>query len=149
MVVMSASRGTLCSVSLRSVSSAATISGSEAFLDPEMRISPLSCRPPLMRSRSMSLLLSDLRQGDAALALILAGLVAVGDLAGLVALQEQELAGALVGVDAGRQRRGVGEFQRDVAFPLGLERCDVHDDAAARIGRLADADHQHVARDAE
>ena len=53
MVVMSASRGTLCSVSGWSVSSAATISGSEAFFEPEMRISPLSWRPPLMRMRSM------------------------------------------------------------------------------------------------
>ena len=53
MVEMSASRGTLCRVSFRSVSSAATMSGSEAFLEPETRISPLSCRPPLMRIRSM------------------------------------------------------------------------------------------------
>jgi len=72
-------------------------------LEPEMRISPLSCWPPLMRSRSMVVLLpSDLGQGDAALALILAGLVAVGGLAGLVALQEQELGGAFIGVDLGR-----------------------------------------------
>ena len=53
MVVMSARRGTLCSVSFLSLSRAATISGSEAFLEPEMRISPLSWRPPLMRIRSM------------------------------------------------------------------------------------------------
>src|SRR4029077_12336354 len=148
MVVMSARRGTLCSTSFLSLSRAATMSGSEAFLEPEMRISPLSWRPPLMRIRSM-VAPSDLRQGDAALALVLAGLVAVGDFAGLVALQEQELRGAFVGVYLGGQRRGVGEFQGDVALPLRLERCDVHDDAAARIGRLADADHQHVARDAE
>ena len=53
MVVMSASRGTFCSVSGLSVSIAATISGRQAFLEPEMRISPLSWRPPLMRMRSM------------------------------------------------------------------------------------------------
>src|SRR3546814_6779090 len=34
-------------------------------------------------------------------------------------------------------------------LPAGVERGDVHDDAAARIGRLAEADHQDVARDAE
>jgi hypothetical protein len=53
MVVMSASRGTLCSVSFWSVSSEATINGSEAFFEPEMGISPLSWRPPLIRMRSM------------------------------------------------------------------------------------------------
>ena len=42
MVVMSARRGTLCSVSGLSVSSDATISGRAAFLAPEMRIWPLS-----------------------------------------------------------------------------------------------------------
>src|SRR3546814_3324219 len=36
-----------------------------------------------------------------------------------------------------------------MAFPAGFERGDVHDDAAARIGRLAEADHQDVAGDAE
>src|SRR5215831_18394850 len=106
MVVMSASRGTLCSVSFWSVSSDATISGSDAFFEPEMGISPLSWRPPLIRMRSMRGDSLDLRQlylgqGDAALALILAGLVAVRDLAGLVTLQEQELGRALVGVDLG------------------------------------------------
>ena len=36
-----------------------------------------------------------------------------------------------------------------MAFPFGLERGDVDDDAAARIGRFAEADDQRVARDAE
>ncbi len=53
MVVMSASRGTLCKVSFLSLNSAVTMSGRDAFLEPEMRISPLSWRPPLMRIRSM------------------------------------------------------------------------------------------------
>jgi len=42
MVVMSASRGTLCRVSGWSLSIEATISGSAAFLAPEMWIWPLS-----------------------------------------------------------------------------------------------------------
>ena len=36
-----------------------------------------------------------------------------------------------------------------LAFPFGFQGRDVHDDAAAGIGRLAEADHQHVAGDAE
>ena len=34
-------------------------------------------------------------------------------------------------------------------FPLGLERGDIHNDAAAGIGRLADTDREHIAGDAE
>src|SRR6186997_609827 len=134
MVVMSASRGTFLSVSGLSVSIDVTISGRQAFLEPETTISPLRARPPLILMRSMSVS-SDLGQSDAALALVLAGLVAVGDLAGLVALQEQELRGALVGVDLRRQRRGVGELERHMALPFGLEGRHVHDDAAPRVGR--------------
>src|SRR5688572_12834118 len=146
---MSASRGTFLSVSGWSVSSEATISGSEAFFEPETRMLPLSCAPPRMRMRSMSASASDTRQGHAALTLILAGAIAIGGLAGLVALQEEKLRRALVGVDACRQRCRIGELQRHVAFPLRLERRDVDDDAAARVGRLADADHQGVSGDAE
>jgi hypothetical protein len=36
-----------------------------------------------------------------------------------------------------------------MAFPLRLERGDVDDDAATGIGALAQADGQHVARNAE
>src|SRR3546814_504162 len=36
-----------------------------------------------------------------------------------------------------------------MALPSGLGRGDVHNDAAARIGRLAEADDEDVARDAE
>ena len=36
-----------------------------------------------------------------------------------------------------------------MAFPFRLERGHVDDDAAPRIGRFAQADHQHVARNAE
>src|SRR3546814_16363106 len=36
-----------------------------------------------------------------------------------------------------------------MAFPAGFERGDVHDDPAPRIGRLAEADDEYVARDAE
>src|SRR5690606_41735044 len=48
-----------------------------------------------------------------------------------------------------RSGGGVRKFERHMAFPAGLERGDVDDDAAARIGRFAEADDEHVARDAE
>jgi Tat protein secretion system quality control protein TatD with DNase activity len=51
--------------------------------------------------------LSELRQRDAPLAHIFAGAIGIARLAGLVAFEEQKLAGALVGVDLGGQRRGV------------------------------------------
>src|SRR3954468_23641394 len=52
-----------------------------------------------------------LGQRDALLAHIFAGAIGVADLARLVALQEQELAGAFVGIDLRRQWRRVGEFE--------------------------------------
>src|SRR6266436_3291382 len=36
-----------------------------------------------------------------------------------------------------------------MTLPFRLERRHVHDDAAARVGRLADANHQHVTWNAE
>src|SRR3546814_1251341 len=86
---------------------------------------------------------SEAGQGDAALAHILAGAVGVGDLAGLVRLQEQELARTFVRVDLRRQRRGVREFEGNVPLPLGFQRRHVHDDAAACVSRLAEADDHH------
>ena len=74
-------------------------------------------------------------QRDAPLALVLAAAVLVRGLADLVRLEEDHLRDALVGVDLGRQRRGVRELERHVALPLRLERRHVDDDAAARIGR--------------
>src|SRR5262249_39264989 len=50
----SASRGTFSRMSVSSVSRLAIISGSVAFLAPEIGIEPLSLRPPLMRIRSIA-----------------------------------------------------------------------------------------------
>src|SRR5687767_8536870 len=86
------------------------------------------------------------REREPQLPLILALLVGVRDLARLVALEEQDLGDPFVGVHLGRQRRGVRDLERDEALPLGLERGDVHDQAAARVGGLANAHRQHVAR---
>src|SRR4051812_23144041 len=91
----------------------------------------------------------ELRQGYALLPHIFAGAVGVADFARLVALEEQELARAFVGVHLGGKRRGVREFERHMAFPAGLERGYVHDNPAPRIGRFAEADDEHVAGYAE
>src|SRR3977135_1592473 len=73
---------------------------------------------------------SDLGQRDALLALIFAAAVLVRGLADFVGLEEDHLRDALVGVDLRGQRSRVGKLQRDIAFPLRLERRDVDDDAA-------------------
>ncbi len=83
------------------------------------------------------------------LVLILTFAVGVADLADFVGLEEEDLAEAFVGVDARGQGCGVGDFEGDEALPLGLEGGDVDDDAATRVGGLADADGEDVARDLE
>src|SRR6476469_1995113 len=93
--------------------------------------------------------LSQARQSQSLLLLVLPGLVLVRHFAVLVALEEQDLRDALVGVNLGGKRRRIRDLQRDVAFPLRLEGCDVDDQTAACIRRLADTHRQHVARNAE
>src|SRR5262249_24437257 len=92
---------------------------------------------------------SHLRQDDALLRLVLPLPVRVGDGAGLVGLEEEDLGDALVGVDLGRQRRRVRDLEGDEALPLRLERGHVGDDPAPRVGRLPQADRDDVAGDAE
>ena len=60
---------------------------------------------------------------------------------------EPEEAPRLARVHLRRERRGVGQHKRHLALPLGLQRRHVHDDPAARVGRLPDAERQDVARD--
>src|SRR3989344_4765137 len=69
---------------------------------------------------------SDLGKCHALLALILPAAILIRSLADLVALDEDHLRHAFVGVDFRGQRRGVGEFERDVPFPFGFERSYVH-----------------------
>src|SRR3546814_18916575 len=83
------------------------------------------------------------RQGHPALAHIFAGTVLVTRLATFIALEEQELAGAFIGVDFRRTRGGVGKFQRHMPPPSRLERGDVDADPAPRIGRFARPDPQN------
>src|SRR5215469_15592824 len=101
---------------------------------------------PPVRGRRQSL---DRREDDPLLALVLSLPVRIGRLAGLVRFEKEDLGDSLVGVDLGRQRRGVADLQRYVALPLRLEGRDVRDDAAASIGGLAHADGEHVARNLE
>src|SRR6185436_4638111 len=74
------------------------------------------------------------RQGQALLPLILALLVRVRHLALFVALEEEHLRDPFVRVDLRGERRGVRDLEGDVALPLGLERRDVDDQPAARVG---------------
>src|SRR3546814_3599840 len=53
-------------------------------------------------------------------------------LATFIALEEQELAGAFIGVDFRRKRGGVGKFQRHMPLPTRLERGDVDDRSEER-----------------
>src|SRR5579872_6387264 len=92
---------------------------------------------------------SKLREGDTALAHIFPGAIGVGNLAGRIAFEEQELADPFSGIDAGGQGRGVGDLDRDMPLPLRLERRHIDDDAAARIGGFAEADHENITGDAE
>jgi len=75
--------------------------------------------------------------------------VSVAGCADFVGLEEEELGDAFVGINACGQRRCVGKFQGDMAFPFRLQRRDVDDDAAARIGGFSKADDEHIAGDAE
>src|SRR5688572_12958341 len=85
------------------------------------------------------------------LPLVFARLVPIAPLADvvIVRLEEQYLADALVRVDASGEGRRVRDLQRDVPFPLGLERRHVGDDPAARVRTLPYADRQHIPRNPE
>src|SRR6266508_3495845 len=83
---------------------------------------------------------SELRKGQALLRLVLALLVRVGRLADLVALEEEHLRDPFPGVDPGGQGGRVRDLEGHDPLPLRLERGHVHDDAAARIGRVVDDD---------
>ena len=88
-------------------------------------------------------------QNDSLLRLVLAFAVSVAGFTNLVGLEEDDLAKALVGINSRRERRGVRDLQRYEAFPLGLERGHVHDDAAAGVGAFAYANGEHAARNLE
>src|SRR5690606_19991913 len=85
--------------------------------------------------RSLYRTRSWLWRGHAGLPHVLAVTILVRNFALLVGFQEQHLRNPFVGVNLCRQRRGVRKLQRNVPFPLRLQRRDVDDDAAARIGR--------------
>src|SRR3546814_13191147 len=71
-------------------------------------------------------------------------LVRIAGFTWLVALPEEELARAFVGVDLCGQRRGIGKLQRHMTFPARFQRSDVNDDAAAGISAFAQTNDQHV-----
>src|SRR3546814_12671581 len=71
-------------------------------------------------------------------------LVRIAGFTWLVALQEEELARAFVGVDLCGQRRGIGKLQRHMTFPARFQRSNVNDDAATGISAFAQTNDQHV-----
>src|SRR5712691_8803827 len=86
---------------------------------------------------------------DPLLALVLPLPVRVGHQAGLIKLEEEDLRDPLVSIDSSRERGCIRHFECDEAFPLGFQGCHVRDDAAARVGALADRDRHHAARNLE
>ena len=82
----------------------------------------------------------DSRESQAALILILAAFVCVTGRANAIGLEKQHLCNAFVGINLCWEGSGIGNFNRDLAAPFRLERCDVDNNSAARIGGLADAD---------
>src|SRR3546814_2866606 len=81
---------------------------------------------------NMTRLISQTWQCDPALSHIFAGAVRIAGFTWLVALQEEELARAFVGVDLCGQRRGIGKLQRHMTFPARFQRSDVNE-----IGRAS------------
>src|SRR5947199_9679269 len=77
------------------------------------------------------------RQHDSLLRLVFAFAVGVANFADFVGLEEEDLAQAFVGVDAGRKRRRVRDFQGAEASPLGLEWGEVDDNAQSSVGAVA------------
>ncbi len=90
-----------------------------------------------------------LREDDGLLFLVFAFFVGVGNFAFFVGFEEEDLGKTFVGVDLGREGRGIGNFEGDEAFPFRLKGGDVDDDAAAGVGAFAEADGEDVAGDAE
>src|SRR3546814_6192525 len=73
---------------------------------------------------NMTRLISQTWQCDPALSHIFAGAVRIAGFTWLVALQEEELARAFVGVDLCGQRRGIGKLQRHMTFPARFQRSE-------------------------
>ena len=92
---------------------------------------------------------SDFWQGHAALPLIFALAIFVRSFAFFVRLKKEHLGDAFVGVNFGRQRRGIRKLKRHVAFPFGFKGRYVDDDAAARVRAFAVAVRFNIARDAK
>src|SRR6185312_5778777 len=92
---------------------------------------------------------SELRQHNSLLTLVLALAISVAHFADFISGEEENLAEAFVGVDFGRQRRGVRNLEGNEAFPLRLKRGDVHDNAATGVRGFSDADSQDLARNLE
>src|SRR6266702_1277984 len=112
-----------------------------------LRDAALPSSPAMSLSEGDRRTVSELGEDDPLLILVLALAVGVADFAGLISMEEQDLAKPLVGIDFGWQRCSVGDFQGDETFPLRLKGGYIHNNSTARIGGFTHADGQHIARD--
>src|SRR5688500_14530989 len=95
------------------------------FLSSDGRLHEAAIEPPFRLRFPAGRIALSLRQRHTLLTLVFAAAVLVAGLADLVAFEEEDLSTALARIDLRRQRRGVAEFERHVAFPFGLERGHV------------------------
>ena len=97
--------------------------------------------------------MSQTRKRDAFLGLIFAAGAAIAErirhLAGLIALEEEELTRPFIGVDLCGKGCRIGKFECDVAFPAWLEWRDITEDAGARVSGFSDADDEDIFWDTE
>jgi hypothetical protein len=88
------------------------------------------------------------REHDGLLCVVLTlAILVTGSASRTIRTKEDDLSYAFVSVDASWQRCRVADLDSDLAAPLRFERSDVHDETAASVGTLTDADCQHVPRD--
>ena len=75
------------------------------------------------------------RVGEAGLVLVFAAAVFVGDVAGFVGFEEDDLADAFVDVDAEGEVGEVAEFDDEASRPAGFERRGVEHEAGAGFSK--------------
>ena len=69
--------------------------------------------------------------------------------AGFIRFEKYYLCHPFICIDLGWQRRCVGKFERNIAFPFGLKRGHIDDYPTAGIGGFSQTDREHVSRNSE
>jgi hypothetical protein len=88
-------------------------------------------------------------RGDPTLFLIFAIAISVGNFTCFDGTKKQHLRQPFVCVNPCRKRRGIGNFQSNVALPFRLKRRHVDNNTAAGISAFAKANGKNVAWDTE